>query len=344
MTVITLSDKTPMDSRYPYRRAVTKEFFKEIIPQENQEKKTYPQGWNAPPVTIPAKEVVIRTSMAEEADTVHLNYLEALGSAWGRHRGIVFSADILWFGLLCELAKGIVENPEPHRRIFTRDPNEKITISVSVGSADDPLPLNAIMAELGNLVPVSVDMFAPRFSTTTDMSRFTTLAAFAEACSPYYSYMTYCCDIPLIRIEGEQRDFEYAHECAVKIHDEFARTNSPLTPWIAEQMVGLSGKVRDAVKAVDDTGAEFFRGMFTSERCGSGGETEVDGWWSRIYRHQPQGVRKPCNFGTQVARVPWKNADTGREFFLNAGILSSNIDADGVFVPEFHYVQTEKVG
>lgn len=37
------------------------------------------------------------------------------------------------------------------------------------------------------------------------------------------------------------------------------------------------------------------------------------------------------------------NLDTARQFFLHCGVFASSFDAQGVMVPEFHFIQTEEV-
>lgn len=334
--LITLSDAKPADERYRYRREMIDALALRVMAPENTRRHSrYDETISV------GNEQLVRHSLPAEPDATHLNYLEALGVAWGRHRGISFTPDILWFGLLNEIAKGVTKAPDKHRALFTRSP-DPVTIALPVSSADEPLPMEDLLDRLLALVPVPVDLFVPRFSTTTDMARMTHLASFAEAASPYYSYMTFMCDIPFVRVEGHADDWDRAHQHAIRLHDEFARVDSPLAPWIATTMVGLTGQVIEAVRDPQGKGASFFGSMFNSERCGSGGETSVDGWWSRIYREQPDGLRKPCNFPTQVARVPWKNMETGRQFYLNCGVMASMIDPeDGALVPEFHFIQTE---
>ncbi len=282
-------------------------------------------------------ETFLRSSLPNNAIEYHKNYLEYLVGAWSQHHSIVISPDIVWFAILNEIAKGVVEMPDQHRPLFTRSP-DKITIAVPVGVVDEPLPVDLIVSELIGLVPIDATLFIPKFSTTTEMAQLTHLASFAETCSPYYSYMTFMCGFRRIRMDGTADDYDLAMGRAIAIYNEFDRIGSPLATWMSGNMLPWLSNIADAYHKKD---AKYFENMLSVERCGSGGEIEVDGWWSKIYRQQPKGVRKPENFPTQIARVPWINIETQRRFTLNCGLFYSTKDSDDFMQPNFGWVQNE---
>jgi hypothetical protein len=126
-------------------------------------------------------ERMVRHSLPYQDCRYHSNYMSYLISNWSQHHPIVLNPDIVWFAVMHEIAQGVVQAPDPHRSMFTRSP-ERITIKVMVGAVDDPLPLDAVTNELRELVPVDVDLFLPKFTTTTEMARLTHLTSFAETC------------------------------------------------------------------------------------------------------------------------------------------------------------------
>lgn len=282
-------------------------------------------------------ERMVRHSIPDDHQ-YHSNYMNYLIGNWSQHRSIVLNPDVVWFAALHEIAQGVVQNPEPHRSLFTRE-SKQVVIKVMVGSVDDPLPLDVVTNELRELVPVDIDLFLPSFTTTTQMARLTHLASFAEACSPYYRYMTFLCGFPRIRIDGTADDYDLAVGRAVALYNEFDRIGSPLAPWMAQVMLPWLSNIADGVHRQD---AEFFAKMIATKRCGSGGEIHVDGWWTRLFRAQPDDP-KPENFPTQIARVPWENVETQRRFSLNCGVFHSQAD-DEFWNPQFGFVQNEIFG
>ena len=290
--------------------------------------------------TANQNEKFVRSSLPDDASEYHANYMTYLISGWSQHFPIVLNPDIVWFAVLNEIAKGVIAMPDEHRSLFTRSP-DKIKLKFMVGSVDEPLPIEAVVRDLKALVPVDVNLFIPRFSTTTDIAHLSHLASFAETCTPYYSYGTFLCGYPSIRIDGTPDDYDLAVGRAVALYNEFARVGSPMAPWMAETMLPWLSNVADAVHKGD---ADYFKEILSTKRCGSGGEIEVNGWWSRLFRVQPNGLRKPDNFPTQIARVPWENIETNRKFTLNFGVFYSTKDVDGFVNPQFGWVQNELTG
>jgi hypothetical protein len=306
-------------SYYRYARARDQVLFLTAPPTEGQ----------------PSREKFLRTSVPEDSYIYHGNYLTYLTTSWAQHYAVVLTPDIVWFAALNELAKALVAMPEPHRSLFTHSPAQ-ITLKVMVGSPDEPLPLEVIVSQLSEMVPIDIQMFLPSFSTTTEMARLAMLASFAEACTPNYRYMTFMCGFPQIRIDGGVDDYDLIVGRGVAIYNEFDRINSPLVPWMTTTLMPWLSNIADAVHRRDAT---FFSKMVATKSCGSGGEVHVNGWWSRLFRDQPED-RKPENFPTQIARVPWENCETGRKFTLNCGVFHST-EADGFVNPQFAWVQNE---
>lgn len=284
------------------------------------------------------KEVFLASSMLDTADLYHTNYLTYLAQAWGKHLPYVITPDIIWFTALCEIAQGIRANPERHRALFTYQ-IAKIEIALPVGHSEQILPLDLLMENLKKHVPVDIDLFLPEFSTTDQFSRLAQMAAFAETCTPYYSYMTFACGFPAVRIEGSDDDYERLQKHAHRLYDEFARIDAPLTSWLGNTLIPW---IEAIVTARANRDAAFFSKIIRVTRCGSGSQIEVDGWWTNIYRKPSRyGRVKPENLPTHIARVPWVNIETGRRFTLNCGLFYSTQDTEGFLTPKFGWVQNE---
>jgi hypothetical protein len=51
-------------------------------------------------------------------------------------------------------------------------------------------------------------------------------------------------------------------------------------------------------EALDGKNEDWFREIFTEQRCGSGGQKTVDGRFSRLFIKQPKGMREVTNEGS----------------------------------------------
>jgi hypothetical protein len=134
------------------------------------------------------------------------NYLEYLENCWGDHLGVVITPDNIWYTLLCELAEVIKGEPEKYRYLFSET---KETQEIIVFSGDPVvMPLASLIDVLKDTVPTDINLFLPKFSTTTDRSQHAYYSAFCDICSPYYNYGMLLCSIPLIDIRGDKEDWQ----------------------------------------------------------------------------------------------------------------------------------------
>lgn len=263
----------------------------------------------------------------------HINYVEYLEMAWGNHYGVVMSPDIFWFILLNESAGHIKDNSEHYRSLFTTAPEGKIDIIIPTM---DPqlIDLNVIAEELRKLVPTDIDIFIPQFSTSTVSSSFAFKAAFADAMSPYYNYMMFLCGIPKVKIMGDVEDW-------TKLTSGIDKLKSLLNK--DEEIIKYFDRIQNISKLIlenlETPSVDFWKGMFSLERCGSGGQVDVKGWIVDMYIKKPRPAYVN-NFPTNAAKVSYKLLNTGQEFELKSGIFSSNIE-EGFLIPDFGYIINE---
>ena len=282
---------------------------------------------------------IISKSTYENLETVrdcingehrHLGYLEYLSTAWSNHYGIIFTPDIFWQLFLTEIAGHIKDNFEKYRDLFT-DSDKKKEITVPTG---DPqlIDLNLIAEELSRLVPTDSSIFLPEFTTTTTGSSFAFIASFADAMSPYYNYSMFLCGIPKVKLLGEESDWD-----AVISRIGYFKKIIDLPEYFRE----VETLANDIRANISDPDSEFWKGIFSLKKCGSGGQVEVDGWISNFYIKKP----KPAyiqNYPSSVSFVKYKFLNTGQNFELCYGLFSSNIE-DGYLIPEFGFVINEEI-
>ena len=278
-------------------------------------------------------------NISPEHTVYHANYLEYLEKCWAYHRGAVLTPDIMWYTLLNEIALIISESPETYRPLFT-DKAEKHEIVVLSNSLVE-LPLDAIINELTNLVPNSfANIFLPSFSTSTPRSVFAIYSAFADTVSPYYSYSMKLCGIPEIRLEGNVNDWVkvYIHYSEIvhkllEIENDFVYCK-----YYSTVSSVLFNIIR--VLNLDLDANEYFKDMFRLERCGSGSQTEVEGWFASLFRRQPD-IRFVKNYSSHISKVEYKQLDTGKNYVMKNGLFSSN-DENSYFKPQFSNIIYEK--
>lgn len=219
------------------------------------------------------------------------NYIEYLTLCWGEHHGVVIEPNHIWYTLLCELASLVKGDPEPYRHLFTEQADKQTVIVVG---GDIELPLGQLIEALRTVVPTDMDAFFPEFSTNTPRSRAASYAAFADMASPYYNYEMLACGFPAIDVRGEADDWRLMADRWQGLTELFGAHPQ----WFARVQQILA----DCVANRDNPG--WWRGIYRNERCGSGSEVVVSGWFADLFREQPD-LAKPENFPPGVSSVPY---------------------------------------
>ncbi len=320
MTTITLdSSKTPVAFTTLYRPPKQSDF-KNLI-------------WNVQDSANLDKLPLVRGKLP--GSVYHINYLDYLEFCWAYHYIPVLTPDILWFGLLNEVASVIRDNTEVVRPLFSTKPDkQEITVLTS-----DPevIPLDSIVEQLKRLIPSGTDTYLPEFSTTTPPARFAHYAAFCDAVSPYYNYSMFMCGLPAIRVEGTVEDYVKLAEAWRGLPDLLKGCDPSFFASVQHNLEVLALHVEGARSnrsLAQELAREFFGNMFACEKCGSGSQTEVSGWITSFQRIQPKRPQYSSNFAPQIAKVEYKALDSGREFTMLYGLFSSEL-ADGVAHPQF---------
>lgn len=278
---------------------------------------------------------VVFSDVPVGAEAYHKNYMEYLEVCYARHYIPVVAPHLLWYGVLAEIATAIKADPELYRDLFTR---ESDAATVLVPSADDSLDVLVLLGYLRHLVPTDMSMFMPEFSTATTGYTVAASAAFADAVSPYYNYMVYACGFPSIRVDGTSMDWTRFAMSAARL--------AVVLPGLATYLNRVSIRAEDIGRSLDLTTTHeelmaLWKGFFKNERCGSGSQTVVSGWYTDFYMTVP-GLAKSENFTSQVSRVEYTSLSTQRRYALYAGLFASTFE-DGVLVPDFS-TSTEFVG
>ena len=267
------------------------------------------------------------TNNLPDSDVYHSNYLTYLERCWADHLGIVVSPDIIWYTLLCELANIVKASPENYRRLFT-DSTETKDILIQCVSLDT-MPLSLLIEALKDLVPTNTDAFLPEFSTSTLRSQHAFNATFCDMCSPYYNYMMYCCGFPYIDVRGTVDDWQSMAKCWIAITKLF--NSNP--KWFAH----VNETINSIISNVNNL--DFWKKMFYVEKCGSGSDVEMRGWFTDLFWEQPS-LAKSCNFATHISEVNYEQIQTKKKYKMKVGLLFSKLE-DALLIPNFGYVVYE---
>lgn len=250
-----------------------------------------------------------------------ISFLGMLSDGYSRHVPIAIAPHDFWFILMTELAQVIEDNVEPLRPLFSRS-SEKVEIAINVA---DPTDLTGNMhlfeEELRKLVPVDVSVYVPEFSTHSAESRRATMGAFMV----YYSYSMLCCGLPSIKILGTVHDWKLFRLNLGQIGEQFGRCNVKVDAWF-DRVKAIVDNVIATLEGEDKT--EWWKGIFTQRNIGSGGEQQVNGWFTGLYKAGKSD--KLDNFGTAWAAVPFKNLHEPNVKYTSIhGVLMRERDADG---------------
>jgi hypothetical protein len=247
----------------------------------------------------------------------------------------VIEPNHVWYTLLCELAAQVKASPDTYRSIFTTS-DEKQTIVVRDPQGGFIMPLDKLIAELRSYVPSDIDTFLPDFSTSTQRSRSASRAAFCDMASPYYNYMMLACAFPAIDVRGTTDDWQMVCDHWRKLAALF----QPLGAWFTRVQKIVDNCVSNLANP------EWWKKMYVNERCGSGGEVVISGWFSDLM-FEKCDLPKPENFPPHTSVVPyrrvnWHNGDDVTDWEMKHGLLFSRDEGDFV-VPNFGYVLYQKL-
>jgi hypothetical protein len=274
--------------------------------------------------------VFVQDSLTVEAQPTEIyfsNYLGYLEKCWAAHAGIVITPDILWYTLLCELAIVVKGSPENYRPLFSGQAEKH---KITVMAAPPVLPLEAVVAEMDRVLPVNSADFLPQFSTSTIRSQQTMRAAFCDLCSPYCNYSMYLCGIPFIDVQGTEQDWQQLRERWQGLIQLVSRLDAQPGVWMYRVMSILDQLVSRWQEPV------FWREMFWLEKCGSGHQTEVRGWFAQLFWVVPD-VAYASNFSTHVSRVSYRDLSGNTDYVLKAGLFCGRPEGE-FLVPDFGYL------
>lgn len=257
----------------------------------------------------------------------HDTYLDYLHHGYAKHYGIVVKPDFIWFTILNEISRAVKANPEHYREIFT-DSNDKKEVSVFTS---DPIimPIDLLLESVFKLIPngLKKDNVVLSFSTSTSSSKLAFSTSFLEAASPFYCYSMFMCGFNKINVFGTVSDYEMMKQSIEDLSIIFS--GKKIIKYF-NKILGLIDKI---IVGFEDK--KFWQNIFYVERCGSGSQQIVKGWFHKLFDNF-DGYKMMKAFPKHVAIVEYKNLSTDLSYKMHVGIFSSVIE-DGYLIPDFEF-------
>jgi hypothetical protein len=302
---------------------------------------------------------------AYEAPSVSLG-IQAIHQAFAAHVPLSLTPDFLWYLIVHEVAEHVRQNPGTYARVFTDTPESKQTIEVrddtlslrdpsrwrrSIGLVRDPLR--------ARISDYTMELFLPRFSTTTEEAQTALLITFMDVVSPFYEFtwMTLC-GIPQIRLEGEPADWVSLHFRAELLAREFSGLSGyfadllPVLQTIAETASGMAPDEefwRSIYKHEDHSGGPHVTGWITAFfaylQTRDGPVFKGHAWpqrpfdWRSLMSAEWGGGYATNQFPSHISKVPfvWEYEGTRHDMALAAGVTGVDYEDDAYLAPRLGF-------
>lgn len=244
-------------------------------------------------------------------NSVNVNGLfDMLSLCYSMHRDVLINPHDIWFLIQTQVVKLINNEPDVYKSYFTSSSSnekEKLYIPTNDITTVDPI---LILQKLQDKVTFDYNVFLRHYSTSTPMVVLAGVAAFAEAASNYYSYMTYCCGLPKVTFGGTMHDWDWMSTHCVELANVFDPSTS-----VYKYLYRVMSLCENLYAAIKNNNIEYVRNIFTQKNVGSGGELIIDGWITEFFSDiETIKLKKLENFTGTYTKIPYQNLETGRRF------------------------------
>jgi hypothetical protein len=165
------------------------------------------------------------------------------------------------------------------------------------------------------------------FSTTTTNSKLAFAASFLEAASPFYCYSMFMCGFNKINVLGKIEDYEMMKKSITDL----------LVIFSGKKIIKYFDKIFILINKIINGfhNEEFWKDIFYVEKCGSGSQQIVKGWFHELF-DDFDGYKMMKAFPKHMAVVEYKNLSTDLSYKMQVGIFSSIIE-NGYLIPDFEF-------
>ena len=103
----------------------------------------------------------------------------------------------------------------------------------------------------------------------------------------------------------------------------------------------MEDRISLIIASLSGGSVDFYQDIFTSRNVGSGGELEIDGWFTADFFQERCSSPKIENFPMMWSLVPFTNIESGRKFTDVYGCFYNTLSEDGFHVPEYGHFTLE---
>lgn len=271
-----------------------------------------------------------------------LDYMAYLKRAYYEGREIVLTPDIVYFTLLCEVARIVDADPEFYRTRFTVHPKEegRMELRVITGNPRDLAAyLSAFMPLLRENIPGGLaDEILAEFTTTDVSARLAQHAAFADMAKHYYEYcgcqgaqgssLPPDVGIKHVHLKGSAMDWSMMRAKWVSVTGRLFGSDTHTRPRMPEYLITVEERLEKIERAAGGEPMQEFLCQIYNEDYRA-----PESWFGKLFA--PSDLKG--GIAEHVARVPYtsESDDFGKEHLvLVVGVLSSHLDGK-ILVPEF---------
>lgn len=271
-------------------------------------------------------------------ELTQIGFINVVAEAYSSHLGLVLHPHDIWYVVLSNIASIVGERPDNYKGLYTTS-DEKQEILVLQSDPHD-IDVNALIAALGERMPVDISVFLPDLSTATPQAKLAMSAAVLDAAKHFYDYGMFCCGIPFIDLRGTVEDWKSLSACIDGINKGIKNLQRPqLAQKLSKYLRDVNSVIAQITESYTTDQSEFFRNIFTKENVGSGGDLKITGWVCELYHNATPGTLIR-SFHDAIASFPYKNVSTGQHFMMFHGAFGSNV-VDGAIEIAYDHVTVE---
>lgn len=275
--------------------------------------------------------------------------VQSIHQAFAAHVPFSLRPDTAWYFIVHEVAEYVRQNPTTCASLFTDTPESKQTIQVRDDSlrynqpSDWQRSINLVRDPLtAKVSDRTMQLFLPRFSTSTPEDETALLVALMDAASPYYNFKWQTmCGIPQIRLEGTSSDWRDLYSRTVALAREFRGLNGyfagllPILQTIAETSNGTKPNEdfwRSIYKFGGGSGGPFVSGWITAffayVQTNNGPVLKEQFDWQKVR----YGGYQTNEFPSHMSKVPFVWDYMGKKINMAFAAGVTGVDYDGTFL------------
>lgn len=211
-------------------------------------------------------------------------FMGLISMCYSYHLPLAINPHDIWIVLLSEINKNIKNNVELYRSLFSASKEKQTLLAYDHGKPSE-FPIPDMISILTSKILVDINLFFPKFSTTTGVVDLTMKAMFCDMVSPYYRYTTMACGLPKIRLNGTKEDWELLLDSWVSMSNLFVELNPSISTYADTVFRILNG----ILKQWDNPTVGFWKSIYTQQNVGSGRQMTISGWIKDLYNPEKRG-------------------------------------------------------